>query len=83
MEPRTRDRKFDAERSARRMERALFDSKPVLRRVWPLLSEQVRFDLFALHKPDLTRAYRVAIEASRIMHPSYPGPRRVTRTNSK
>jgi hypothetical protein len=78
-----RDRKFDAERSARSMERALFDSKPVLRSVWPVLSEQVRFDSFALHRPDLTRAYRVAIEASRIMRPSYPGPRRVTRTHSK
>jgi hypothetical protein len=61
MEHSGRDRKFDAEIAVKSMERALFDCKPVLRSVWPDLSDQVRFDLFNLHRPDLASAYRVAI----------------------
>jgi hypothetical protein len=63
MEHSGRDRKFDAEIAAKSLERALFDCKPVLRSVWPDLSDQVRFDLFNIHRPDLTSAYRVAVRA--------------------
>ncbi len=54
-----REQEFDAE-AARGMEHALFDCKPVLKSIWPKLSQNIRFDLFELHVPDLARSYRVA-----------------------
>jgi hypothetical protein len=76
MEHSGRDRKFDAEIAAKGMERALFDCKPVLRSVWPDLSDQVRFDLFNLHRPDLASAYRIAIEALESRRTPLPSLRR-------
>jgi hypothetical protein len=77
------DRQFDAERAARRMERALFDCKPVLRSVWPVLSEQVRSELFDLHRPDLTPAYRIAVKAATPHYKERPWPHRETPQKGK
>jgi hypothetical protein len=74
-------RKSNAENAAKDMERALFDYKPVLRNIWRDLSEQVRFDLFELHRPDLTSAYRAAVEASTPHYKPRPWPYRPKETD--
>jgi hypothetical protein len=73
MEHPARKFEFDAAKAARGMERALFYSDPALRGIWSNLSETARMDLFDIHRPDLARAYRVAIGAAEIMRTDYPG----------
>lgn len=56
-----------AQTAATGMERALFTCEPVLRSIWPDLSEYTRFDLFDLHRADIALAYRFAIGAAKII----------------
>jgi hypothetical protein len=74
-----REHEIDAE-AAWGMEHTLFECKPVLRSVWPELSQNIRFDLFELHVPDLAHSYRVAAGLKRT---EVSRPRRVIRLPSK
>jgi hypothetical protein len=73
---RSAEQQFDSEKVVKDLEGTLFECKPILRSVWSELSEQVRFDLFELHVPDLAHSYRVAIKAATPHYKERPWPRR-------
>jgi hypothetical protein len=70
------EQKLDSEKVVKDLEAALFECKPILRSVWRELSEQVRFELFELHVPDLAHSYRVAIKATTPHYRPRPWPHR-------